>query len=99
LPLERLIAWVFLYYGIVDTNSDPKNIDFIIPANDDATNSIEVILEACCAAISEGLEERKVEKADEKLLLSRTKRHLKVSQDALVKLAKKNPLAQKLLNR
>ena len=52
--------------GIVDTNSDPKGIDFIIPANDDAKDSIEVILNACCAAIAEGLEERKAEKADEK---------------------------------
>jgi small subunit ribosomal protein S2 len=53
-------------FGIVDTNSDPKNIDFIIPANDDAKDSVETILTACCAAITEGLEERKVEKADEK---------------------------------
>ena len=53
-------------FGIVDTNSDPKNIDFIIPANDDAKDSVEVILSACCAAINEGIEERKVEKADEK---------------------------------
>ena len=53
-------------FAIVDTNSDPKNIDFIIPANDDAKDSIEVVLTACCAAIAEGLEERKVEKADEK---------------------------------
>ena len=52
--------------GIVDTNSEPKNIDFIIPANDDAKDSVEVILNACCAAIAEGIEERKVEKADEK---------------------------------
>ncbi|MCQ2325281.1 MAG: 30S ribosomal protein S2 [Paludibacteraceae bacterium] len=52
-------------FGIVDTNSDPSNIDFIIPANDDATKSIEVILNAVAAAIQEGLEERKVEKADE----------------------------------
>ena len=44
-------------FGIVDTNSDP--------ANDDAAASIEVILDACCAAINEGLEERKVEKADQ----------------------------------
>ncbi len=51
-------------FGIVDTNSDPNNIDFVIPANDDASKSIEVILDACCAAINEGLEERKVEKAD-----------------------------------
>ena len=53
-------------FGIVDTNSDPKNIDFIIPANDDAKDSVEVILNACCAAISEGIEERKAEKADDK---------------------------------
>ena len=53
-------------FAIVDTNSDPKNIDFIIPANDDAKDSVDVILTACCQAIAEGLEERKAEKADEK---------------------------------
>ena len=53
-------------FGIVDTNSDPKNIDYIIPANDDAKDSIEVILSAVCGAIAEGLQERKVEKADDK---------------------------------
>ena len=51
-------------FGIVDTNSDPTNIDFVIPANDDATKSVEVILDACCAAMQEGLEERKAEKVD-----------------------------------
>lgn len=53
-------------FAIVDTNSNPDNIDYVIPANDDAQESIEVILDACCAAINEGLEERQVEKADEK---------------------------------
>jgi len=53
-------------FAIVDTNSDPRNIDFVIPANDDAKDSVETILGACCAAIAEGIEERKVEKADEK---------------------------------
>ena len=53
-------------FGIVDTNSDPNNIDFVIPATDDAKDSVEVILNACCAAIAEGIEERKAEKADEK---------------------------------
>ncbi|MCQ2312379.1 MAG: 30S ribosomal protein S2 [Paludibacteraceae bacterium] len=52
-------------FGIIDTNSDPAPIDFVIPANDDATKSIEVILNAVAEAIKEGLEERKVEKADE----------------------------------
>ena len=51
-------------FAIVDTNSNPNNVDFLIPANDDATKSVEVILDACCAAIAEGLEERKVEKID-----------------------------------
>jgi small subunit ribosomal protein S2 len=51
-------------FAIVDTNSDPSDINFVIPANDDATKSIEIILNACCDAIAEGLEERKVEKID-----------------------------------
>ena len=51
-------------FAIVDTNSNPNDIDFVIPANDDATKSVEVILDACCAAIAEGIEERKVEKVD-----------------------------------
>ena len=51
-------------FGIVDTNSDPNNIDFVIPANDDATKSIELILDVVCKAIAEGLEERKAEKVD-----------------------------------
>ncbi|MCK9300982.1 MAG: 30S ribosomal protein S2 [Bacteroidales bacterium] len=51
-------------FAMVDTNSDPSNIDFIIPANDDATKSIEIVMSTVCAAISEGLEERKIDKAD-----------------------------------
>ena len=51
-------------FGMVDTNSDPNNIDYVIPANDDATKSVEVILGAICEAINEGLQERKAEKID-----------------------------------
>lgn len=51
-------------FGIVDTNSNPEDIDFVIPANDDASKSIELILDAVCGAMAEGLEERKVEKLD-----------------------------------
>jgi small subunit ribosomal protein S2 len=51
-------------FGIVDTNSNPHNIDFVIPANDDATKSVDVILTAMVTAIQEGLDERKVEKED-----------------------------------
>ena len=53
-------------FGIVDTNSNPKNVDYVIPANDDAKDSVDAILTAVCGAIAEGLEERKAEKADDK---------------------------------
>jgi len=58
---ERLGIPVF---GIVDTNSDPSNIDFVIPANDDAAKAVDLILGFLCDSIKEGLDERKVEKAD-----------------------------------
>ena len=51
-------------FGIVDTNSDPDTVDFVIPANDDASKSIDLILATVCQAITEGLEERKVEEID-----------------------------------
>ena len=51
-------------FAMVDTNSDPSNVDYVIPANDDASKSIDTVLSALCGAITEGLEERKVEKAD-----------------------------------
>ena len=53
-------------FGIVDTNSDPTNVDFVIPANDDASKSIDLILATVCEAINEGMEERKIEKIDNK---------------------------------
>ena len=72
-------------FAIVDTNSDPKDIDFMIPANDDAKDSIDVILSACCDAINEGLEERKAEKADEKA----AKEQAEEAEDAKPKRARK----------
>lgn len=51
-------------FGIVDTNSNPKNIDFVIPCNDDASKAIDMILGYICDGMKEGLEERKIEKAD-----------------------------------
>jgi small subunit ribosomal protein S2 len=49
-------------FAIVDTNSDPTLVDFPIPANDDATKSIELITDVMIQAINEGLEERKNDK-------------------------------------
>ena len=51
-------------FGMVDTNSDPKDIDFVIPANDDATKSIELVIDVMVKAIIEGLSERQVSKDD-----------------------------------
>lgn len=53
-------------FAIVDTNSDPNQVDFPIPANDDAYKSIAIITKAISAAIEEGLNERKKEKDDAK---------------------------------
>jgi len=50
---------------MVDTNSDPSNIDFPIPANDDATKSISLITGIIIQAIQEGLDERKREKEED----------------------------------
>ena len=57
-------------FAMVDTNSDPRNIDYVIPSNDDASKSIEAIVGHVCDAISEGLSERKsggkdIEETDE----------------------------------
>ena len=76
-------------FGIVDTNSDPNNIDFVIPANDDAKDSVEIILNACCAAIAEGVEERKAEKADEKAADAQT--DVESAEDVKPKRAARKP--------
>ena len=51
-------------FGIVDTNSDPTNIDFVIPANDDATKSVEVILDVAALLCRKVWKKRKAEKVD-----------------------------------
>lgn len=52
-------------FAMVDTNSDPTDIDFPIPANDDASKSISLIVGILCQSIEEGLNERKIEKDKE----------------------------------
>jgi small subunit ribosomal protein S2 len=51
-------------FAIIDTNSNPSNIDFVIPANDDATKSIAIILDALVAAMQDGLQELKTVKLE-----------------------------------
>jgi small subunit ribosomal protein S2 len=52
-------------FGMVDTNCDPNKVDFAIPANDDATKSIAIIVNYLAAAIAEGLQERQADKEHE----------------------------------
>jgi small subunit ribosomal protein S2 len=69
-------------FGMVDTNSDPESIDFPIPANDDAANSIAIILDTVVEALREGNNERKLEKdnSDEQAS-SQPKKSKKPSRD------------------
>lgn len=53
-------------FAMVDTNSDPREVDFAIPSNDDASKSIQMIIQQVTEAVTEGLSERKAEKAKEK---------------------------------
>ena len=76
-------------FAIVDTNSDPSNIDYIIPANDDATKSVDAILTACCDAIAEGLAERKAEKGEEAAQEGDEEKVEKPRRERIRKVAKK----------
>jgi len=78
-------------FGIVDTNSDPNPIDYVIPANDDAQKSIEVIVNAVCEAIKEGLEERKIEKADEEAAQAQTTAEAPVPRERRTRVRKAAP--------
>tara|TARA_R110002072_G_scaffold260722_7_gene419261 strand:+ start:1811 stop:2698 length:888 start_codon:yes stop_codon:yes gene_type:complete len=96
-------------FAMVDTNSDPRDIDFAIPSNDDASKSIEKILGYVSASITEALSERKAEKAEKDAAdedqessnpAKKTKKKAKVedddsSEDEAPKKAKKEPKAKK----
>ena len=51
-------------FAMVDTNSDPREVDYVIPANDDASKSIDKVLSIVTSAVADGLSERKAEKED-----------------------------------
>ena len=81
-------------FGIVDTNSNPNPIDYVIPANDDAQKSIEVIVSAVCDAIKEGLEERKVEKADEEAAAAQNNAEAPAPRERRTRVRKAAPKAE-----
>lgn len=59
-------------FALVDTNSDPSNVDFPIPGNDDASKSIQIIVSEITDAIMEGLQERRREKPEEETVETKT---------------------------
>ena len=63
IALKEAVRLGVTTFAMVDTNSDPKLVDFPIPANDDASKSVAIIMEYVIAAIQEGLEERKTAKS------------------------------------
>jgi small subunit ribosomal protein S2 len=71
-------------FAMVDTNSSPDGIDFVIPSNDDATKSIDLVITALCDSIKEGLGERKQAKdkiAEEKAAKEAAKEEAKLSEE------------------
>lgn len=71
-------------FAMVDTNSSPEGVDFIIPSNDDATKSIDLVISALCDSIKEGLGERKEAKdkiAEEKAAKEAAKEAAKLSEE------------------
>ncbi|RZN82044.1 MAG: 30S ribosomal protein S2, partial [Winogradskyella sp.] len=51
-------------FAMVDTNSDPRQVDYLIPANDDASKSIDKVLSIVTSAVADGLNERKAERTE-----------------------------------
>ena len=69
-------------FAMVDTNSDPREIDYLIPSNDDASKSIEIIMQEVTDAVAEGLTERKSEKQAEKEGAEDAKKTAPVKEEA-----------------
>jgi small subunit ribosomal protein S2 len=77
-------------FAMVDTNSNPRDIDFAIPANDDASKSISLILDYVCEAITDGLNERKMEKEKE-ASSAKEKKEKQVTEEGEKKAEGKSP--------
>jgi len=88
-------------FAMVDTNSNPKLVDFPIPSNDDATKSISAILDVVCGAIKEGLEERKSSKdaasdKEEEEVVVKTEVAVEEDEVSVKKATKKAPVVKKV---
>jgi len=76
-------------FAIVDTNSDPRKVDFVIPANDDASKSIDLITKTLAEAVAEGLNERQAEKASTDAKAAKEKEAIEAKAEAAAALEAK----------
>ena len=74
-------------FAMVDTNSDPNMVDFPIPANDDASKSISLVIDKVCKAILEGLEERKLEREKEAVSKENTEKNKQAAKKSPAKIS------------
>ncbi|MBU2947682.1 30S ribosomal protein S2 [Zobellia uliginosa] len=83
-------------FAMVDTNSDPRDVDYLIPSNDDASKSIDIIMTQVTDAIAEGLAERKSEKQSDKEGAEEAKKEKpkKVAKEEVKKEVKEAPKAE-----
>ena len=72
-------------FAMVDTNSEPEGLDFIIPANDDASQSIRLVVRLMTDAVAEGLNERKVERENDEAEASKKKAKAKEDKKSAAK--------------
>jgi small subunit ribosomal protein S2 len=85
IALKEAVRLGITTFAMIDTNSDPKLVDFPIPSNDDASKSVAIIMEHVTAAVEEGLEERKTAKskqeADKKAVEAKKKEDKRIAEE------------------
>ena len=81
-------------FAMVDTNSDPREVDFVIPANDDATKSIDKIMSLVVDAIAEGLDERKNEKETQEQAATEGATEIEKTEEVVAEAVKENPVVE-----
>ncbi|MDC3238188.1 30S ribosomal protein S2 [Flavobacteriaceae bacterium] len=83
-------------FAMVDTNSDPREVDFVIPANDDATKSIDKIMSLVVDAIAEGLDERKNEKETQEQAATEGATETEKTEEVVAEAVKENPVVEEV---
>ena len=83
-------------FAMVDTTSDPREVDFVIPANDDATKSIDKIMSLVVDAIAEGLDERKNEKETQEQAATEGAAETEKTEEVVAEAVKETPVVEEV---